>query len=160
MPIDRSIDGSGAASSQAARPLAGALWRGFRLRCPACGKGAMFGAYLKVNDRCPGCGEELHHHRADDAPPYFTILIVGHIIVAAVLTVELTLAPPMWMQMVAWPVLATALSLLLLPVIKGTLVALQWALRMHGFGAPSRAGGTPYIDYDPMHPVPDRGRKP
>ena len=55
------------------------------MKCPACGKGAMFNAYLKVNDRCPACGEELHHHRADDAPPYFTMLIVGHIVVALVL---------------------------------------------------------------------------
>jgi len=117
----------------------------------------MFSAYLKVNDRCPACAEELHHHRADDAPPYFTILIVGHIIVAALLSVELTFGPPMWLQMVAWPILAVVLCLVLLPCIKGALVGLQWALRMHGFEAASRAKGTPFIDYDPMHQAPDRG---
>src|ERR1700721_2236507 len=71
--------------------------RGLAMRCPNWGKGKMFRAYLKVNDTCPNCGEELFHHRADDAPPYFTILIVGHVIGAAMLTVEET-APdlPIW----------------------------------------------------------------
>ena len=58
-----------------------ALWRGFRGRCPACGEGRMFRAFLKVADECPHCGEELHHHRADDFPAYLVIVIVGHILV-------------------------------------------------------------------------------
>ena len=139
------------ASSVGSRSVWSALWRGTQLRCPACGTGAMFRAYLKVNDQCPACGTELHHHRADDAPPYFTILIVGHIVVAAALTVEMNLSPPLWFGMTAWPLLALVLSLLLLPVVKGALVGLQWALRMHGFDAAMPATGTPYIDFDPMH---------
>jgi uncharacterized protein (DUF983 family) len=159
MPIEHTTGNTTVTRPDGYRPLPQALWRGFRMKCPACGKGAIFNAYLKVNDRCPACGEELHHHRADDAPPYFTMLIVGHIVVASVLAVEVAFAPPMWMQMIAWPVLAIALCLLLLPAIKGALVALQWALRMHGFDAASRASGTPYIDFDPMHPNADNGRK-
>ncbi|MFM2444607.1 MAG: hypothetical protein RJB09_1793, partial [Pseudomonadota bacterium] len=57
-----------------------AMKLGFRGICPACGEGKIFRAFLKVNDCCPCCGEELHHHRADDAPPYFTILVVAHIV--------------------------------------------------------------------------------
>ena len=49
------------------------------LQCPACGQGALYGKYLKVVDRCGTCGEELHHQRADDAPPYFTMIITGHV---------------------------------------------------------------------------------
>ena len=62
-----------------------AVRRGLSLKCPSCGIGKMYRAYLKVNDTCPHCGEELHHHRADDAPPYFTIFILGHIVVPLVL---------------------------------------------------------------------------
>ena len=94
----------------------------------------MFRAYLKVNDACPVCGEELHHHRADDAPPYVTILIVGHTVLGLMLMLEFvgdTL--PLWIHMVVWPSLALAMSLWLLPIVKGALVAYQWALRMHGF---------------------------
>ena len=111
-----------------------ALLRGLAMKCPNCGKGAMFHAYLKVSDTCPACGEELHHHRADDAPPYFTILIVGHVIVSLVLAVEMAFYPPLWLHMALWIPLTLVVSLLVLPRIKGALVAYQWALRMHGFG--------------------------
>ena len=113
------------------------MGRGAAGRCPACGTGALFSAYLKVNERCPACGQELHHHRADDAPPYFVILIAGHLVVGLALTIEATYSPPLWMQMIGWPLLALGLCLALLPRVKGALVGLQWALRMHGFDTAS-----------------------
>lgn len=122
------------------RPLAGALWRGARGRCPDCGQGAIFRAYLKVNDRCPSCRTELHHHRADDAPPYFVMMIVGHLIVGLVLAVEQWLAPPLWLHAAIFIPASIILALVLLPPVKGALIALQWALRMHGFNPDERAG--------------------
>ena len=110
-----------------------AMLRGFREQCPNCGKGHIFGKYLKVRDACPACGEALHHHRADDAPAYFTILIVGHFIVGGSLSLERGLAPPSWVHLVIWLPLTLVASLLLLPRVKGALVGLQWALYMHGF---------------------------
>jgi uncharacterized protein (DUF983 family) len=119
--------------SSGARPIFGSLLRGAGLKCPACGTGNMFRRYLKVADACPHCGEELHHHRADDAPPYFTIVIVGHIVVSLVLLVEIAYRPPLWLHAALWLPLTVILALLILPSVKGALVALQWALRMHGF---------------------------
>lgn len=119
--------------TEAARPVLRSLLRGAALKCPACGKGAMFRRYLKVADVCPVCGEELHHHRADDAPAYFTIVIVGHVVVSLVLAVEMAFRPALWVHAAIWLPLTVAMTLLLLPPIKGALVALQWALRMHGF---------------------------
>ena len=118
----------------APRNISEAMLRGARLRCPSCGEGALYGSYLKVADTCPSCGEELHHHRADDAPAYFTITIVGHIVVAGALILERAFSPETWVHMVLWLPLTLLLSLALLPVIKGALVGLQWANRMHGFG--------------------------
>jgi uncharacterized protein (DUF983 family) len=115
------------------RPLMPAMLRGARGRCPACGEGALFDGYLTVRHSCAACGEELHHHRADDAPPYFTILIVGHIIVSLVLAVEVAFVPPMWLHVALWIPLTIASSLVLLRPIKGAIVGLQWALYMHGF---------------------------
>jgi len=117
-----------------------AMRRGFAGRCPCCGEGAMFRAYLKVNDRCPVCGTELFHQRADDAPPYVTILVVGHILGALMLFVE-WLAPdlPILYQVLIWPTLTLALCLALLPAFKGALIGYQWALRMHGFEAAAEA---------------------
>jgi uncharacterized protein (DUF983 family) len=119
----------------AARNLGLALRRGFLGRCPNCGKGRLFRAYLKVNDACPVCREDLSHQRADDAPPYITMLVVGHIVVAGVLAAEdMWPQAPMWLSAIIWLWLTFVLSLALLPRVKGALVGYQWALRMHGFG--------------------------
>jgi uncharacterized protein (DUF983 family) len=110
-----------------------AMLRGWRGRCPNCGEGRMFRAFLKVADYCPACNEPLHHQRADDAPAYFVILIVGHVVVPIALAVETAFAPSYWIHAALWLPLTLAMSLLLLQPIKGALVGLQWALRMHGF---------------------------
>lgn len=117
----------------APRRVVRSLLRGFALRCPNCGMGSLFRSYLKVRDRCPACGEALHHHRADDAPPYFTILIVGHFIVGGLLWLERAYSPPSWVQAAVWLPFTLISTLWLLPRVKGAIVALQWALRMHGF---------------------------
>ena len=70
------------------------LLRGLRQRCPNCGRGKLFGRYLKVNPVCGACGLKLSEFRADDAPPYFTIMIVGHLIVPAMLILEQLHHPP------------------------------------------------------------------
>jgi uncharacterized protein (DUF983 family) len=118
-----------------ARPVGRSLWRGFQCRCPACGEGKLYRAYLKVVDHCPACGEDLQHQRADDAPAYMTIFVVGHFIVSGILATEF-LAPdtPFWVPGVIWSALAVLACLWLLPRVKGALVGLQWANRMHGFG--------------------------
>src|SRR6185369_10507345 len=77
-----------------------ALWRGFRGRCPACGEGRMFRAFLKVADTCSHCGEELHHHRADDFPTYIVVAIVGHLMLSMAYWIEVLLKPAIWIQMV------------------------------------------------------------
>ena len=110
-----------------------AMLRGWCGRCPSCSEGRMFRAFLKVADHCPACGEALHHQRADDAPAYFVILIVGHIIVPVALAVETAFAPSYWIHAALWLPLTIGMSLYLLQPIKGALVSLQWALRMHGF---------------------------
>ena len=111
-----------------------AMWRGTLGKCPACGEGHLYRGYLKVADTCDHCGEELHHQRADDAPAYFTITIVGHIVVAGALILERASAPATWVHMAIWLPLTLLLSLALLPAVKGALIGLQWSKYMHGFG--------------------------
>jgi uncharacterized protein (DUF983 family) len=115
------------------RDAAQAMLRGARLRCPNCGEGKLFGRYLKVADHCPHCGEALHHQRADDAPPYFTIFIAGHLILPLLLAMEAAIRPALWVHVAVWGPATIALCLLLLPIVKGAVVGLQWALYMHGF---------------------------
>lgn len=131
-PVVHSRDGE--ATDQPERPVWSAMLAGARRRCPACETGPMFDGYLAVHDHCPNCNEALHHQQADDAPPYFTTFIVGHIVVGLVLWVEMTYAPATWVHAALWLPLTTVLALGILPVVKGILIAVQWSQRMHGFG--------------------------
>ncbi|MEL6585298.1 MAG: DUF983 domain-containing protein [Pseudomonadota bacterium] len=116
------------------RDMRQAIFRGFRRRCPSCGSGPMFNGYLKVRHSCPVCEEELHHHRADDGPPYLTLLLVGHIIGPAMLWFFVEFEPDPFTFLAIFSVASVALSLWFLPRLKGLIVGVQWAARMHGFG--------------------------
>lgn len=104
-----------------------ALNLGFRQLCPRCGDGSLFRRYLKVEPACPRCGLGLAAYRADDAPPYFTILIVGHVIVPLMLLLEQSMQPPEWLHAMLWVPLTVAMTLLLLPRIKGAVIGWHWA---------------------------------
>jgi uncharacterized protein (DUF983 family) len=89
--------------------------------------------YLKVRDHCPVCGEAYLHHRADDGPAYLTILIVGHLMAPLIYFVFVTWRPEPMVMATMFTLGTATLALALLPRLKGAIVALQWAKRMHGF---------------------------
>lgn len=117
-----------------ARPVMSAMLNGFRGRCPHCGEGRLFRAFLKTEESCAVCGEELHHHRADDFPAYLVVLIVGHVIVGAFMGFELLFELSTWQHLAIWIPVAILSALALIQPVKGAVVGLQWALHMHGFG--------------------------
>jgi uncharacterized protein (DUF983 family) len=107
--------------------------RGFRGRCPRCGEGKLFRAFLKVDNNCSVCNLDFTPHRADDLPAYLVIVIVGHLLVPIILWVETDYSPPVWLQLSIYLPFTVLASLLLLQPVKGAVVGMQWALRMHGF---------------------------
>ena len=110
--------------------MATAIGRGLLCRCPACAKTRLFQGYLTVVPECAVCHAPLGQARADDAPPYFTILIVGHVVVLGMLMTEQAYAPPLWVHAVIWLPLTLIMSLLLLRPIKGGTVGLMLKLGM------------------------------
>ncbi len=110
-----------------------AVKRGFHGRCPRCGQGKLFRAFLKVDDHCSVCGQDFTPHRADDLPAYLVIVIVGHLLVPVILAIETAYSPPVALQLMIYLPLTLVASLLLLQPVKGSVVGLQWAFRMHGF---------------------------
>lgn len=116
------------------RPAWPAMWRGWQRKCPNCGGGPLMRGYLKVRDTCPVCDQALHHQRADDGPAYLTILIVGHVMAPLLIWAFTTFRPEPLVLASTFTVGTVALSLYLLPRLKGAMVGLQWAKRMHGFG--------------------------
>ena len=109
-----------------------AISRGLRLRCPSCGEGALFRGYLKPTANCAHCGEPFGHIRTDDIAPWLTILVVGHIVVPLALFSEQTFAPPLWVSMTIWPLLAAIGMVLFLPRAKGATLGMMWSKRLTG----------------------------
>lgn len=118
------------------RPFWPSVRRGWRGKCPHCGAGQILQGYLSVRPTCTVCGTDFHHHRADDGPAYLTILIVGHLMAPLLMYVFVHFRPEPAVMIAIFSVFTVALSLYLLPRIKGAMIALQWAKRMHGFGGP------------------------
>jgi uncharacterized protein (DUF983 family) len=107
------------------------ILRGLKRHCPNCGQGRLFAGYLKVQPTCAQCGHDNGRYRADDGPAYVTVLLVGHVMVAPMLTF-----PVIWQ---ASPFLVAPLALLTvgsatlaaLPFIKGGFIGLLWATGSH-----------------------------
>ena len=110
--------------------LAHALTRGLACTCPSCGKTKLFTGYLRVVDACADCGAPLGSLRADDAPPYFTIFIVGHIVVPLMLIADMHFDIPDWIQASFWVPVSGLLALALLRPVKGATVGVMMRLGM------------------------------
>jgi uncharacterized protein (DUF983 family) len=106
--------------------------RGALCRCPCCGSGRLFAGYLAIRPRCEACGVPLGRVRADDAPPYFTIFLVGHIVVPLMLLAERDSAPDLWVMAAVFLPLTLLLCLLFLRPVKGATVGLMLAFGMSG----------------------------
>jgi len=101
-------------------------WRaikcGLKLRCPACGKAPLYRSFLKVEPICPSCGAANGEHRVDDAASYFTILLVGHIVIAPMLAFEAVYSAPLWLVLAMTLPAIAVVTLILLPFVKGAIV--------------------------------------
>lgn len=117
-------------ADEPARDWFPALLRGWAGRCPSCRARTLFTGYLKMAPACSACGAALEPYRADDAPAYFVIFIVGHVIVPLVLLAEKLYEPALWIHAALWMPLCIGLSLWLLPRVKGAVIGVLWALRV------------------------------
>jgi len=115
------------------RPAFPAMRRGWRQRCPNCGSGKLFSGYLKLRDTCPVCEEDLSHARADDGPAYLAILITAKVMGPLMLWTYTAFEPDPFLLASMFCVGVAAMALYLLPRLKGMIVGIQWAKRMHGF---------------------------
>lgn len=118
----------------AERPLGRSIMRGMLSRCPACGSGKLFRAFLKPVDHCAACGEAMYHQRADDLPPYLVILVLGHVVIGGFMLTDMAFVLPVWAHLAIWTPITIITALVSIQPIKGGVIGLQWALKMHGFG--------------------------
>lgn len=103
-----------------------AVARALRLLCPNCGKAGLLQGYLKPVAACPSCSENFGHIRSDDAAPWLTILIVGHVLVPLMVAIESADIWPQTVSMIFWPALAALMAGLVLPRAKALFISLIW----------------------------------
>ncbi|RYG94539.1 MAG: DUF983 domain-containing protein [Alphaproteobacteria bacterium] len=124
---------SGEAAPEA-RNVGKSMKRGLFGRCPHCGEGKLFRAFLKPVDHCSVCNEDYTHQRADDLPAYLSIVVVGHIVVGGFMMTDMVWTLSNWTHLAIWTPLTVLLAMTTIQPIKGAVIGLQWAARMHGFG--------------------------
>ncbi|BBK34537.1 uncharacterized protein (DUF983 family) [Stella humosa] len=108
---------------------------GLAARCPRCGKGALYEGFLTVRERCTHCGLDLSRHDSGDGPAVFIILILGAVVVALALWVEIRWQPPLWVHAALWTPFTLGVALAMLRPLKGVMVALNYRHRMDGSDA-------------------------
>lgn len=118
----------------AKRDVAKSMKRGLFCRCPSCGEGKLFRAYLKPVDHCANCNADFTHQRADDLPAYLSIVVVGHVVVGGFMMTDMVWTLSNWVHLAIWTPLTVLLALATIQPIKGAVIGLQWGARMHGFG--------------------------
>ena len=115
-------------SNEDSPTLGAALVRGLKLRCPKCGQGRLLAGYLQQVDACETCGLPIGDIRADDGPPWLTLLVVGHLLAPFLALLFMSDALPLWLSTALMCVLAVGLCLALLPRSKGVFIAAIWKL--------------------------------
>ena len=95
-------------------------------RCPCCGEGKLFRAYLKQVDACSVCGERFADIRADDGAPWLTLIIVGHIFIPLMLVFVAMSDLSTWTEAVLWSAIFAGLCLAILPRAKALFIAILW----------------------------------
>ncbi len=125
------------AAPRASNLVLSGLWRGLHRRCPQCDRGALFRGYLKVQETCPVCGHDNGRYRADDAGPYFTILLVGHLVIGPMLVFPFIWKGPIALVLATTLPLIAVMTLVLLPLVKGAVIGAQWGMKAKPGAGPS-----------------------
>jgi len=77
--------------------------------CPNCGQKTLFKTFLGFADKCRACGLDYTQYNVGDGPAAFLTLIVGALICALALTLEVMVNPPFWVHIILWaPITAFA----------------------------------------------------
>jgi uncharacterized protein (DUF983 family) len=121
-------------------PAPSPIWSGIKGRCPHCGKGHLFAGFIDVASACDVCGEDFSKADSGDGPVIFIIMLASLVVLGSMLVIDTLYSPPMWLQMLVWMPVMTALVLGLMRPFKGVLICLQFH---HKAGQGQRQSGSP-----------------
>lgn len=100
--------------------------------CPRCGARTLFAkegllGLAKFAPRCRACGLDFSAFNVGDGPAAFLTLIVGALVVAAAITLELSAHPPFWVHILLWVPITAAAVVWGLRAGKGALLAAEYS---------------------------------
>ena len=94
--------------------------------CPRCGKPTLFAKWSNFADRCSNCGLDFTKFNVGDGPAAFLTLILGALVVALAITLELKVHPPLWLHMLIWIPFTAGGVVLSLKAAKGALMSAEY----------------------------------
>ncbi|MEM1371659.1 MAG: DUF983 domain-containing protein [Pseudomonadota bacterium] len=108
-----------------------------RGRCPRCDVGPLFTTLqiggkwsvggLGLANSCSTCELDYRFVDSGDGPAVFAIFILGFVVLGGALWLEFTYLPPAWVHVLVWGVVTPSLAFILLRILKGALIGLQYA---------------------------------
>ncbi|WP_313809264.1 DUF983 domain-containing protein [Sphingobium sp.] len=98
----------------------------FRGACPQCGAPALFSGSVRFAPSCNSCGLDYGQFNVGDGPAAFLTLIIGAVMVAVALVLELKAHPPLWVHILLWTPLTVAAVVGSLRGAKGALLILEY----------------------------------
>lgn len=110
-------------ASAAPPPVVQAALKGL---CPRCGAPTLFAGWARFADRCGACGLDVGRFNVGDGPAAFLTLILGAIVVALAIWLELAVGPPLWVHMLIWIPFTAAGVIGSLRIAKGAMMALEY----------------------------------
>ena len=95
-------------------------------RCPQCGAATLFDGVIRFAPKCRACGLDLSAFNVGDGPAAFLTLIIGALVVAGAVTLELTVSPPFWVHVLLWLPITTGAVVGSLRVAKAALLQSEY----------------------------------
>ena len=97
--------------------------------CPRCGARTLFDGVARFAPKCRVCALDFTRFDVGDGPAAFLILIIGGLVSALAIWLQLAAEPPFWIQALIWIPVTTALVIGGLRIAKAALLASEFRNR-------------------------------
>ncbi len=104
-----------------------ALLNGLRCRCPKCGEGKLFPAFIEQVEACAKCGEPLGRYNVGLLLPFVVIMIVAHVLIGVMLSMEVGAKNNAGTYLAVMVPLSVIIPLVVIRSVKGALIGILWA---------------------------------
>lgn len=110
------------------QPGAAISWRQAALfgLCPQCGAKTLFAGVVQFASRCRVCGLDYNRFNVGDGPAGFLTLIIGAVMVALAIWLDVAASPPFWVHALIWIPLTVGAVVGGLRISKAALLAAEY----------------------------------